>query len=82
MPEALLNIPQRQLRNDSSQGNYNSSEHNGVAEANELNEAAQNLRVDVETILNAGEEERPNCPERSCAAQTEEECAGNNVRQG
>ena len=81
MPEALLNIPQRQLRNDSSQGNYNSSEQNGVAEANELNEAAQNLRVDVETILNAGEEGRPDCPESSCAAQTEEECAGNNVRQ-
>lgn len=56
--EALFNTPQRELRNNDSHGNYSSSEQNGVAEAKELNEAAQDFMIDVETILDIGEDGR------------------------
>ncbi|MDD2285931.1 MAG: helix-turn-helix transcriptional regulator [Paludibacter sp.] len=54
---------------ETTQGNYNSSGQNGVAEAKELNEAAQDFMIDVETILDIGEDGRLDCPERRAKAE-------------
>ena len=66
--EVLFNTPQRQLRNNGSQGNYSSSEQTS-SEAKELNDAAQDFRIDVETILDIGEDGRLDCPERRAKAE-------------
>ena len=46
---------------DRTQGNYNSSGQNGVAEAKELSQAVRYFKVDVETIPDIGEDGRLVC---------------------
>ena len=49
---------------DMTYPDYSSPGRSGIAEAKELSEAAKGFEVDVETIIDVGEDGRLDCPER------------------